>query len=71
MEKIDGFKVLAMLKTSDKWQDTPVVVFSSKSSQDTIDKVIDAGANEFLSKMMTSPAKLAETVQNLLKIKKS
>ena len=70
MEKIDGFKVLAILKASKTWQDTPVIVFSSNSSQDMINKVIKAGADEFMSKIMTSPAKLAETVNNLLKSKK-
>ncbi|MBI5674397.1 MAG: response regulator [Nitrospirae bacterium] len=71
MENIDGFKVLAMLKASEQWRDIPVIVFSSKSSQDTINKVLDAGADEFLSKMMTSPKKLVETIENLLKRKKS
>jgi CheY-like chemotaxis protein len=71
MEKIDGFKVLAMLKESEKWQNTPVIVFSSKSSQDIINKVIELGADMFLGKMMTSPTKLAEAVKSLLRSKKS
>ena len=71
MEKMDGFKVLAMLRASDQWQNMPVIVYSSKSSQDVINKVIDAGADEFLAKMMTSPAKLTEAVKNLLKNDKS
>jgi CheY-like chemotaxis protein len=67
MEKLDGFKLLAMLKESPLWKETPVIIFSAKSTQDVIDRVIGAGADEFLPKMVTSPAKLAEHVKNLLK----
>jgi PleD family two-component response regulator len=69
MEKMDGFKVLAILRESPQWKDIPVIVFSAKGTQDVMDKVIDAGAEEFLVKMMTSPAKLANTVKNVLEKK--
>jgi len=71
MEIIDGFKMLSMINESEKWKNVPVIVLSSQSSQDTISKVIAAGADKFMAKMMTTPFKLAEAVQNLLKIKKS
>jgi len=66
MQKIDGFKVLAIIKESPKWKDVPVIIFSSKGTQDVIEKAMNAGANEFLLKMMTTPVKLSETVKALL-----
>jgi CheY-like chemotaxis protein len=69
LTKIDGFKILAILRESPKWKDIPVIVFSAKGTQDVIDKVINAGAEEFLLKMMTSPAKLAKTVKTVIEKK--
>lgn len=66
MQKIDGFKVLAIIKESPKWKDVPVIIFSSKGTQDVVEKAMNAGASEFLLKMMTTPVKLSETVKALL-----
>jgi DNA-binding NarL/FixJ family response regulator len=44
----------------------PVIIFSGRGTQDVVEKVINAGANEFLSKMLTSPSKLADTVKMVL-----
>ena len=66
MGDMDGFKVLSMLKTSPKWMNIPVLVFSSTITQDVIDKLINGGADEFLLKTATSPAKLIETVKAML-----
>jgi CheY-like chemotaxis protein len=66
MEKMDGFKVLSILKIHPKWKDVPVIVFSARGTRDVIEKVISAGADEFLSKMVTTPVKLAETVKGVL-----
>ncbi len=67
MGNMDGFKVLSMLKASPKWINIPVLVFSSSVTQDTIDKLISGGADEFLLKTETSPAKLIETVKAMLR----
>ena len=66
MNNMDGFKVLSMLKTSPKWMNIPVLVFSSTITQDTLDKLISGGADEFLLKTATSPVKLIETVKAML-----
>ncbi|MFA4917692.1 MAG: response regulator transcription factor [Thermodesulfovibrionales bacterium] len=66
MGNMDGFKVLSMLKASPKWMNIPVLVFSSSITQDTIDKLISGGADEFLLKTETTPAKLIETVKAML-----
>jgi CheY-like chemotaxis protein len=66
MGNMDGFKVLSMLKTSPKWMNIPVLVYSSTITQDTIDKLISGGADDFLLKTATSRAKLIETVNAML-----
>lgn len=65
-KKMDGFKILSILKMSPEWKDLPVIVFSTKGTQDLMEKVIKAGADEFLNKMVTSPSKLAETAKAVL-----
>ncbi len=66
MEKIDGLKVLLILKASRRWRDIPVIVFSAHVTKEVVDKVVAAGADEFLPKMITSPRKLAATVKSVL-----
>ncbi|MBI5025908.1 MAG: response regulator [Nitrospirae bacterium] len=68
MEKMDGFKVLALLKGSPKWKDIPVIVFSARGTPVEIEKAMSAGADEFLVKMTTSPVKLSERVKGILKV---
>jgi CheY-like chemotaxis protein len=66
MEKMDGFKVLSILKLHPNWKEIPVIVCSAGGAEDVIQKVVEAGANEFLNKMITSPAKLAEVAKAVL-----
>jgi CheY-like chemotaxis protein len=66
MEKIDGFKVLSMLKDTPELRDIPVIVLSARSSPDIAKKVMEKGAAKYLAKMNTSPSKLAETLNQIL-----
>lgn len=67
MKKMDGFKVLSILKTNPKWKDLPVIVCSTSGTEDVMKKVIDAGADEFLNKMMTPASQLLDVVRTVLK----
>jgi CheY-like chemotaxis protein/Tfp pilus assembly protein PilZ len=66
MKGIDGLKVLSVLKTNPKWKELPVIVCSGHDAQEVKDKVMNAGADEFLSKRGTSPARLAQSARALL-----
>lgn len=66
LEKMDGIKLLSILRETPNWVNIPVIVCSGKGTKDVIKKVLEAGADEFLSKMVTSPAKLAETVKAVM-----
>ncbi len=67
MKKMDGFKVLSILKTNPKWKDLPVIVCSTSGTEDVMKKVIDAGADEFLNKIVTPAAQLVDIVRAVLK----
>jgi CheY-like chemotaxis protein len=66
MKGIDGLKVLSVLKTNPKWKELPVIVCSGHDTQEVKDKVKNAGADEFLSKRGTSPARLAQSARALM-----
>jgi CheY-like chemotaxis protein len=66
MERLDGFKVLSLVRQKPEWKDIPVLVLSARSSADEVDKAVALGATEFLVKMMTSPVKLSQRVNMYL-----
>ena len=69
MEKLNGFKILSMMRTDDRWKEIPALVLSSRSAPDDIDKAMEAGATEFLVKITTSPAKLSDRIKQHLSSK--
>lgn len=66
MEKMDGFKVLSIIRDSPELKDIPVVVLSARSTDEVIDKAMRAGANHFLLKIVTPPAKLAKFLKTVI-----
>jgi len=66
MKKMDGFKVLSILKTNQKWKELPVIVCSTSGTEDVMKKVIDAGADEFLNKIVTPASQLVDIVRTVL-----
>jgi two-component system chemotaxis response regulator CheY len=69
MEKLDGYKVLALMRQRPEWKDIPVLVFSARSSPEEVGRAINAGATEFLVKMTTTPARLSDRVKKHLSTK--
>ncbi len=53
----------SIMRQKPEWRSIPVLVFSGRSSTSDIEQAMNAGASEFLVKMMTSPAKLSERVR--------
>ena len=68
MEKLDGYKVLSLMRQRPEWKDIPVLVFSARSSPDEVGKAINVGATEFLVKMTTTPSRLSERVKKHLSV---
>ncbi len=69
MDKLDGFKVLSIMKQKPQWKEIPVLVLSARSAPAEVDKAVAAGATEFLVKMTTTPVKLSERVKQHLSSK--
>ena len=65
MKGMDGLKVLSLLKADQDLKGLPVIVCSGHDTKEIRDRVINAGADEFISKKGTSPAKLAQVAKAL------
>ena len=63
MDKMDGFKVLSIMRQKPKMINIPVLVFSARTNPEEIERAMNAGATEFLPKMITTPVKLSERVK--------
>jgi two-component system, chemotaxis family, chemotaxis protein CheY len=63
MKGMDGLKVLSLMKSDRRWKEIPVIICSAHDTQDVKDRVISAGADEFIPKKGTSPARLAESAR--------
>ncbi|ODS32336.1 MAG: two-component response regulator [Candidatus Scalindua rubra] len=50
LPKINGMDVLKFLKKNSRYCSIPIVILSTSSDQDTIDKAYKAGANAFITK---------------------
>ena len=67
MEKMDGYKVLSVIRQTPSTEKIPVFILSAKSGPADVQKAVSAGATAFLPKMMTSPIKLAEKIKETLR----
>ncbi len=67
MEPMDGFKVTALVRQMPQFKETPIIVFSARSTPEVMEQALNVGADLFLLKMTTSPVKLSENVKALLK----
>jgi len=69
MKGMDGLKVLSLIKTDPNWKELPVIVCSAHDTQDVQEKVMNAGADGFLAKKGTTPAKLVQYAKTILQLR--
>jgi len=62
-EPLDWQEMLSAIRHKPEWKEIPVLVLSPRSSSDEMKRAVDAGATEFLVKMMTPPLKLSQRVK--------
>ena len=62
----DGLAVLRELKVHDAWRDLPVVMMSSRGSEDVVERCFGLGACDFLRKPVR-PRELLARVQHQLR----
>ncbi len=65
--KLDGYKVLSIIRENPMWKEIPVIVCSARTSPQEVQKAMAAGATEFLVKITTAPAKLSQRIKARLK----
>jgi DNA-binding response OmpR family regulator len=65
MPDIDGYEVLAHIRSQEATRDLPVVFLTARSSQEDIEKGLRMGANQYVTKPF-SGAELVRTVKILL-----
>jgi CheY-like chemotaxis protein len=65
MPKLDGFEVLHFLRKRPEMSDCPVVMLTTASQQADLQRGIDEGAQEYITKPF-DPVALRQTVQRLL-----
>jgi CheY-like chemotaxis protein len=66
MPVMDGFEVVPILKS--RWPEVKIIALSDKNDQCSIDKVIAAGADFFLTKEKEIRNKLIDNINELLNL---
>lgn len=69
MSKIDGLKLLSMIRSAPNHKTTPVIMFSSNAKADVVERAKRNGADAFLPKSTTSPASMVAAIKGVLKQK--
>lgn len=65
MPKLDGFSTLNQIKSQEKFKDIKVIFLSAKAGENDIQKGLDLGADDYITKPY-SIKKLLERVEELL-----
>jgi len=50
MPHVDGFQILTMVRTDQKLKDIPIIVVSAWNDSENIQKSLELGANDYISK---------------------
>jgi CheY-like chemotaxis protein len=66
MDGMNGEKFMHMLRSHDEWKDVQVVLMAGNMNPDNVAKLAVFGVAAILPKMMTTPKKLAEKVEEIL-----
>ncbi len=69
MPEMDGFEVCRLIKGDQRWQHIPIVLVTALDSKEDLVSGLDAGADEFVSKPVTT-LELQARVRSMLRIKK-
>lgn len=68
MPVMDGIEVCKLIKTLPKWQEVPIIMVTALNSKEDLAKCLNAGANDFISKPLSS-LEFRARVQSMLRIK--
>lgn len=66
LDKMDAFKLLSLKRQTPEWQNIPILVLTSSSNPEDIDRAAASGAVEILPKNSTNPVKLTKRIREIL-----
>ncbi|MEK7165486.1 MAG: response regulator [Patescibacteria group bacterium] len=66
MPKIDGFGVLAKLRTHELMKTKPILIYSNLAQEDEIKRATEMGATEFIVKANLSPTEMVNKIKQYL-----
>ena len=66
MPRKDGFATLSEIKANPEWKDIPVIISSSLSQKEDIDKGLSMGAKDFIIKSDISLEDLIEKIKSVI-----
>ena len=69
MPGLTGYDLITLIRAIPDYSQTPIIVISTEGKKNTINDVINLGANDFITKPFT-PEELNEKVDKHLKIGK-
>jgi len=64
---IDGFEVLAKMKSDPNLANIAVIILSNLGQKDDIEKGMEMGANDYLIKAHFTPGEIIEKIQSIVK----
>ncbi len=67
LPEMDGFEVLANLKSDPELSRIPVIVISNLGEASQIEKALKMGADDYLIKAHFTPAEIVERIEKILK----
>lgn len=67
LPKMDGFAVLAKLKSDAEVKAIPVILLTNLGQKDDVEKGLEAGAADYLIKAHFKPSEVVEKVRQILK----
>ncbi len=66
LPNMDGFKILAEIKTDNDLKKTPVLVWTNMSEEKDVRKIHDMGADDYLLKVLYMPQEIVDIVKKYL-----
>ncbi len=69
LPNMDGFKILAEIKTDPELKYTPVIVWTNLSEEQDVQKIKDMGADDYLLKVLYMPHEVVEKVKKKIEEK--
>jgi len=64
MPEFDGYKVLQLIRVSEKWQNLPVIILTSRDNDLHRQKALELGANAYITKPFNA-INIIETIKQL------